>query len=647
MKSKVIKQFLLSLILIFILQAVMLVFLFSSFYKSSVTDIKALGVSNMKSQATMVENYLNEGGDVLWFAAGSVEHMIDNGADSAQLLQYLIEQTADMQKQYDENFTGIYGYINGTYIDGSGWVPPEDYEPTERDWYKEAMEAGGEVVLSAPYIDAQTGETIVSYCQMLSDGESVLALDIILNEVQSITEQMTIGDMGYGFIVDEEGLVISHYDRDEIGKVYSADAEWADIIKRIDAHKENEFEARVNGEPCTLFTDTIAGGWDVVIVVNNALMFSKLRMQILTGILLSLAIFLIIVVFSIFSVRKIASAEKGEQESLERLSRLNMNIIRSLTSTIDAKDRYTSGHSQRVADYALRIAKKMGKTQDEQNLIYSAGMLHDVGKISVPKEVINKPGRLTDEEFDLIKVHPVSGYHILRDIHDDLRIGYAAKYHHERYDGKGYPNGLAGETIPEIARIIAVADAYDAMASDRSYRKALPQDVVRKEIQNGKGSQFDPKLADIMLEIIDEDKAYDLRQKGNMTYNVLIIDDDRITIMHLRYLLTDVEGIKVYDALTEEDVYPILEKNKISLIIMDLVMPGESDGIELYQKICPNHEIPVILMTGERSSKTLERIRNMEIDDYLTKPLNPTITREAVHGILQRYSGGDPPEMKG
>ena len=165
---------------------------------------------------------------------------------------------------------------------------------------------------------------------------------------------------------------------------------------------------------------------------------------------------------------------------------MNTNIIRALAYTIDAKDRYTSGHSQRVADYSLAIAKRMGKSEEEQKIIYNAALLHDVGKIRVPEEVINKPGKLTDEEFDQIRIHPVSGYHILKDIHDDARVAYGAKYHHERYDGKGYPNGLEGENIPEIARIIGVADAYDAMASNRSYRSALPQGVVRSEIEKGK-----------------------------------------------------------------------------------------------------------------------------------------------------------------
>ena len=131
-----------------------------------------------------------------------------------------------------------------------------------------------------------------------------------------------------------------------------------------------------------------------------------------------------------------------------------------------------------------------------------------------------------DEEYDLIKIHPVTGYHILKDISDHYDMATAAKYHHERYDGKGYPNGLLGENIPEMARILAVADSYDAMTSNRSYRKGLPQSVVRSEIEKGKGTQFDPDIADIMLQIIDEDKEYTLRQIERSEYKILIVGED-------------------------------------------------------------------------------------------------------------------------
>ncbi|MBR0368240.1 MAG: response regulator [Clostridia bacterium] len=191
---------------------------------------------------------------------------------------------------------------------------------------------------------------------------------------------------------------------------------------------------------------------------------------------------------------------------------LSMRVVQTLAETIDAKDTYTNGHSGRVAEYARQIARRFGYGRNRQNEIYMIGLLHDVGKIGVPDSVINKPSRLTEEEYAQIKIHPVLGDKILKKIQERPKLAIGARWHHERYDGTGYPDGLVGESIPEEARIIAVADAYDAMTSRRSYRGILPQAAVRSEIERGKGTQFDPVFADIMLEIIDEDTEYKLKE---------------------------------------------------------------------------------------------------------------------------------------
>lgn len=227
------------------------------------------------------------------------------------------------------------------------------------------------------------------------------------------------------------------------------------------------------------------------------------------------------------------------------------------------------------------IAKRMGKSKNELRTIYAAGMLHDVGKIRVPEDIINKPGKLEKEEMDSMRIHPVSGFNILKGVHEDSRIGYGAKYHHERYDGTGYPNCLEGNNIPEVARIIAVADAYDAMASDRRYRKALPQALIREEIVKGRGKQFDPEIADVMLSIIDEDKGYELRQKDNGVDDVLVIDDEKMVIMQVNRILGDMEGIRVFSAMNGEEALSVLRQNEIALILLDLSMP-DGDGFELY-----------------------------------------------------------------
>ena len=175
----------------------------------------------------------------------------------------------------------------------------------------------------------------------------------------------------------------------------------------------------------------------------------------------------------------------------------------ALANAIDAKDKYTRGHSARVAMYSRQIAEKAGLPEDECEKVYFEALLHDVGKIGIHDDILNKEGRLTDEEYRQIRLHPVFGDQILSSIQQSPYLRLGAHYHHERYDGTGYPDGLAGEAIPESARIISVADAYDAMTSSRSYRSPMPPEKVRQELTDGIGKQFDPRFAGIMLDLID------------------------------------------------------------------------------------------------------------------------------------------------
>ncbi|MBR4320594.1 MAG: HD-GYP domain-containing protein [Oscillospiraceae bacterium] len=236
---------------------------------------------------------------------------------------------------------------------------------------------------------------------------------------------------------------------------------------------------------------------------------------------INLTIVSLVIMLRVFEVRntnwKIALANQREkalmQEEQENMRSMMEQTSYALAEAIEAKDKYTHGHSSRVAKYSEMIAELAGKDEKERQNIYLAGLLHDVGKIGIPEGIINKDSKLTDEEYAIIKTHPVIGNQILQKIKKNPDLSIGAHYHHERYDGRGYPEGLKEKEIPEIARIIAVADAYDAMTSKRSYRDPLPQEVVRNEIVKGKGSQFDPVFAEIMLELIDKDTEYAMKEQ--------------------------------------------------------------------------------------------------------------------------------------
>jgi len=203
----------------------------------------------------------------------------------------------------------------------------------------------------------------------------------------------------------------------------------------------------------------------------------------------------------------ITSAQiKKYNERHERDNKIINESIETFTGFIDAKDPYTNGHSKRVAKYTRLIAQEFGYEGEELDRIYYVALLHDCGKIGVPDNILGKPGKLTDEEFGIIKSHTVRGGEILSSFKSLPGAGEGALYHHERYDGKGYPKGKAGEDIPFIARVICVADSFDAMNTNRVYRNKLTKEAIIHEIETNKGRQFDPEVADVMLRLIKEDK---------------------------------------------------------------------------------------------------------------------------------------------
>lgn len=183
-------------------------------------------------------------------------------------------------------------------------------------------------------------------------------------------------------------------------------------------------------------------------------------------------------------------------------------FVGSLVKALETKDTYTYGHSERVAQLAQRLAREMGFSEERVIVTHIAAHLHDLGKIGVPERILNKPGRLTNEEFRIIQQHSVQGYEILKRVTSFQFVAQIVKHHHERYDGAGYPDGLAGEKIPLESRIIGVADAFDAMTSVRSYRARLGIEEAIQELINHKGEQFDPKIVDQMKKIYRDDPDF-------------------------------------------------------------------------------------------------------------------------------------------
>lgn len=216
---------------------------------------------------------------------------------------------------------------------------------------------------------------------------------------------------------------------------------------------------------------------------------------------------------------------------IKDLSELLIGTIEAICEALDEKDEYTNGHSNRVTLYSLLIGKEMGLPQAHLDKLRFAGLLHDIGKIGTPESILNKPGKLTDDEFAIIKMHPNRGAKIIENIKQLEDVVEWVRLHHERYDGRGYPDRLIGDQIPIEAAILAVADTYDAMTSDRSYRKGLPHQVAVDEIKKCTGSQFNPVVAEAFLKIEKEVEEH-LKHKDNgrkVHLNSIIFDSKSVS----------------------------------------------------------------------------------------------------------------------
>ena len=189
----------------------------------------------------------------------------------------------------------------------------------------------------------------------------------------------------------------------------------------------------------------------------------------------------------------------------EDLEKAYVDSIEILRQTVEAKDPYTKGHSERVSAYAVLLGQKLDLSDEDIEKLKIGGLFHDIGKIGIPDSILLKESKLTDEEYSKIKEHPVIGFNILKNAEMFKNILDIIKYHHERFDGNGYPERLSGNNIPYLARITSVVDSFDAMTSKRSYRDSLPMDVVKSEILKNLGSQFDPEIGIAFLDILDND----------------------------------------------------------------------------------------------------------------------------------------------
>lgn len=239
------------------------------FYKSSADRVYEKGDDKAMATAVRLENYLDTAMSILRVTADTADYMIANDVPTDDILAWMKEETENQKEQFDENYTGLYGYIRRTYISGSGWVPPEGYVPTDRDWYRAAKLARGSVTIAAPYLDAHTGLMVVSFCKRLNDGESVLAVDLVTNYIQSVVEETSINDCGYGFVVNKDGSVIAHKNSVLIGENLFSMSYGTGLMQRVSRMKNGHFEITMDGKESILFVHDVTDDWTLVLTASK------------------------------------------------------------------------------------------------------------------------------------------------------------------------------------------------------------------------------------------------------------------------------------------------------------------------------------------------------------------------------------------
>ena len=288
---------LIPLLLVFGFMAVMVVYTSRLIYNVAVSNAGAIIEDRILNVSSMIENHLNTAENVLHVTADSVHHMLISGSTPARIHEFLVEETNNVSEQFDENYTGIYGYVMSQYMDGLNWEPPEDYDPKSRDWYIIARQNDGEVGFVPPYIDAQTGNLIISVCRMLPDRQNILSLDVQLKGIQEMMKELTINGKGYGFVLDDTGLIIAHRDESKKGIDLKETAEGAAFLQAIREADTASFPYTLDGEEHTVFINEVMDQWYVVMAVSNRELYEDVRSQMIITVLICALVFITIAIF--------------------------------------------------------------------------------------------------------------------------------------------------------------------------------------------------------------------------------------------------------------------------------------------------------------------------------------------------------------
>lgn len=342
------------LVIILCLMVAMVIYTSNAISRVSVSNIQEVGEDKISGVAAQLENYLDTSISVLWVTADTVDHMVHNGGTTEQIHNYIVEETEKQKQQFDENTTGIYGYIMGEYLDGLNWEPPEGYNPVERDWYKAALSAHGDAIIVSPYVDAQTGSIVITICRQLSNQQDVLAVDAMMNRIQEMVEDLQIKGKGFGFIVNEDGMIIAHPDESRKGAYLNTTDEQKRFMDKVLTTQDGNFEMEIDGKLRTIFVKEIMDQWYVVITISNEELYAEHWWQMTVNVLICTVIFVLIALFYYLGY-------KNEQSFSHRMEEMKMEEqkqayeTRVLKLEKEAADRANQAKSDFLADMSHEI----------------------------------------------------------------------------------------------------------------------------------------------------------------------------------------------------------------------------------------------------------------------------------------------------
>ena len=352
------RSMIIPLIMVSVFVFVMVIYTSTLVYNVAVLNSNAVIEDKISNVSSLIENHLNTAKNVLQISADAVQHMMISGSTPTRIHEFLVEESDNVEKQFGEDYHGLYGYIMSRYMDGMNWEPPEGYDPKTRDWYIVAKENDGDIAFVPPYVDAQTGEMIISVCRMFPDRQNIISLDVKLNGMQDLMDDLTLNGKGYGFVIDEDGFIIAHKDEKKKGDYISSLEGGKELLDMMNGEEKGKLSYNFDGESSTVFFNRLSNGWYVVMAVSNSELYEDVVRQLFINIFISISVFILIAVIYYLGYRneKIYSRRMEKMKIEEQRQEYETRVLKLEK---DAADEANKAKSNFLANMSHEIRTPM------------------------------------------------------------------------------------------------------------------------------------------------------------------------------------------------------------------------------------------------------------------------------------------------